>query len=91
MSSERENEFDALMEKLVEEYMEHELEYPNWQNAENLSFVFTYKKTLNLVKLSENLVKKSSILSKLTVGLLITGLGMIGLAIWQLVVLSQVR
>ncbi|MBI2832370.1 MAG: hypothetical protein HYX79_08955 [Chloroflexi bacterium] len=89
MSSEREKEFDSIMEKLVEEYMARELKNATWNNVENLSFVFTYKKTLNLVRLSENLVKQSSRLSWLTVGLLFTSLGMIALAIAQLVVLSQ--
>lgn len=89
MLSEREKEFDSIMEQLVEEYMAHELKNATWDNVENLSFVFTYKKTLNLVILSENLVKQSSRLSWLTVGLLFTSLGMIALAIAQLVVLSR--
>lgn len=39
---------------------------------------------------SENLVKHSKHLTWLTIALLVAALGMIGLAIWQSVVLSQV-
>ncbi len=36
MSSEREKEFDSIMEKLVEEYMASELNNATWGNVENL-------------------------------------------------------
>lgn len=77
------------MKKLAEEYLARQLKNASQADAENLSLVFTYKNTLNLVRLSENLVRQSSRLSWLTIGLLFTSLGMIGLAIVQLVMLSQ--
>ena len=90
LSEEQEKEINAKMDSLADEYMKREIPNATWDNVENLSFAFTYKKTANLVKLSENLVKQSSRLTKLTWALFVTALGMIGLAIWQLLVLFQV-
>ncbi len=87
MSNEREKEYDSLMDKLAEEYLARELKNATGANAENLSFVYTYKNTLNLVRLSENLVKQSSMLSWLTKVLIVTSVGMFVLAIAQLKVM----
>ena len=72
LSEEEEKEINAKMDSLADEYMKREIPNATWDNAENLSFVFTYKKTANLVKLSENLVKHSKrlgILTKVLIGL----------------------
>ena len=55
MSSELEKVLDSTMKKLVEEYMEKNLKKATSDMVENLALVFTYKKTLNLVKHSKTL------------------------------------
>ena len=62
-----EEEIDDKMVRLADEYMKREIENATWDNAENLSLVFTYKKTANLVKLSENLAKHSERLTRWTI------------------------
>ncbi|MFC2056239.1 hypothetical protein ACFLTO_01565 [Chloroflexota bacterium] len=51
----------------------------------DMSLIFTYKKTLQLVKYTKNLVEHSSHLTWLTVWLALTASAMTGVAIIQLV------
>ena len=69
LSEEEEKEFFDKMDSIADKYMREEMQKPPEErgDAENLSFVFTYKKTANLVKLSENLVKYSRDLTKWTI------------------------
>ena len=84
MLSEKEEEYNAKMDRIADEYMEKAMEQASWSDAENLSFVFTYKKTVNLVKYSENLLKSSEILNKWTKILAGTAVAMIIIAVVQI-------
>ena len=85
LSEEEEKEINAKMDSLADEYMKRETLNATWDNAENLSFVFTYKKTANLVKLSENLVKHSKSLTRWTIVIAVTTLALIFSTITQIV------
>ena len=85
MSSEQEKESDSIMEKLVEDYMARKLKNATWDDVENLSFAFTYKKTANLVKLSENLVKHSKRLTCWTIVIAIFTIVLGASTIWSIV------
>ena len=94
MISEEEEKLNAKMDSLADEYMKREIPNADWQHTENLSLVFTYKKTANLVKLSESLVKHSvdlvkysKDLSKLTIALYIMTAAMVILGIEQALML----
>ena len=69
LSEEEEKELNAKYDSIADEYMKKEMQKPPEKrgDAENLSMVFTYKKTANLVKLSENLVKHSRALTIWTI------------------------
>ncbi len=85
MDSEKEKEIEAKMESLADEYLEREIEGTVWSDVENLTFVFTYKKTANLVKLSENLVKHSKALTRWTVVIAIFTIVLAASTIWSMV------
>ena len=91
LSEEEEKEINAKMDSLADEYLRREIPNTTWDNVENLSFVFTYKKTANLVKLSENLIKHSKTLNRWTKIMAFAALGMILLAIAQLIVLIVLK
>ena len=59
MLSEEEKELKIKMDRLVNERLEKALSNLEKSDPENLSLVFTYKNTANLVKLSENLVRST--------------------------------
>ncbi len=84
MSSEQDKLFDAAMERRVNEYLGRELQDAN-TDPENLSLVFTYKNTSNLVKLSENLVEHSETLSRWTKIIAFTSIALIIFAITQII------
>ncbi len=48
LSDEQEKEINTKMDSLADEYLQREIKNATWDNVENLSFVFTYKKTANL-------------------------------------------
>ena len=85
MLSEEEKEINAKMDSLADEYMKREIPNATSNNVENLSFVFTYKKTANLVKLSENLVEHSKTLSRWTKIIAFTSIALIIFAIAQII------
>jgi len=85
MDSEKEKEINAKMESLADEYLEREIKNATWDNVENLTFVFTYKKTANLVKLSENLVKHSKRLTWWTIVVAIFTIVLGASTIWSIV------
>ncbi len=91
MLSEEEQEINAKMDSLADEYLRREVPNTTWDNAENLSFVFTYKKTANLVKLSENLVKHSKILNTWTKVIAFTSIALILFTIAQIVLVVLLR
>lgn len=66
----------AKVEDLVNEYLKKELIDREKPSVENVSIVLGYKNTVNLVKHSETL-------TKLTIGLIVLGIGMIVLAMQQ--------
>jgi len=70
LSEEEEKEINAKMDSLADEYMKREIPKATWNNVENLSFVFTYKKTANLVKATKKLNRSTNFLLVVTVLLL---------------------
>ncbi|MBA7614519.1 hypothetical protein ES703_21785 [subsurface metagenome] len=64
LSEEQEKEIYTKMEDAVNLYLIDELIKKKNISIENVSLVFSYMNTNNLVKLSENLVKQSSRLTK---------------------------
>ena len=87
LSEEEEKELYAKMDSIADEYMKEEIKNATSYNAENLSFVFTYKKTANLVKLSENLVKHSENLNKWTKAIAGISAALIVFAMAQIIVI----
>ncbi len=85
MLSEEEKEINAKMDSLADEYMKREIKNATWDIAENLSLVFTYKKTANLVKLSENLAKHSKSLTCWTIVIGISTILLFISAVMQLI------
>ena len=90
MLSEEEKELKIKMDRLANECLERalnnldnpELEKPD---VDNLSLVFTYKNTANLVKLSENLVKHSKRLTCWTIVIAIFTIVLGASTIWSIV------
>ena len=77
LSKDKEKKAAAIFERVIDEYVEKNvINATGHLSAENLSIVFGYKNT-------ENLVKHSKMLSGLTIGLIVIGLGMIVLAMQQ--------
>ncbi len=87
MDSEQEREIDAKMEVIADEYMVREVLHGNSDSAENLSLVFTYKKTANLVRISENLVRSTDRLKYWTIAIAVLTFVMICTTIVNIVVL----
>lgn len=81
--SETEIESAKRVIKLIKEMLEFSRDSTTVASAQEIISGLTYLS-------SENLVKHSKHLTWLTIALLVAALGMIGLAIWQSVVLSQV-
>jgi len=77
MLSEEEKELNAKMDSLADEYMKREIPKATWANAENLSLVLTYKKTANLVKHSENLIKWTKVIAGTSVALIVFAIAQI--------------
>ena len=85
MDSEKEKEINDKMERLADEYLEKEIKNATRDYVENLTLVFTYKKTANLVKLSENLVKHSKRLTCWTIVIAIFTIVLGASTIWSIV------
>ena len=91
MQSEEEKELEIKMDKLANERLEralNNLDNPNIEepDPENLSLVFTYKNTANLVKLSENLVRSTDKLKCWTIAIAVLTFVMICTTIANIVV-----
>ncbi len=82
LSKKEEKQMYTKMDNLINEYLRKELIEREKPSVENVSIVLGYKNTVNLVK-------HSNTLTWLTAALALTALGMIGLAIAQLVVLLR--
>ena len=54
-----EEEINTKMDSLADEYMQTQIPNAKVGNFENLSIAFTYRQTVKLVKLSENLVRST--------------------------------
>ena len=80
LSKDQEKAASDRFEQALDEYMKKDVINSKEDNPENWCIVFGYKNT-------ENLVKHSRTLTGLTMGLIVLGLGMISLAIVQLVLL----
>ena len=87
LTEEEEKEFFDKMDNIAGKYIREELQKPPMErgDAENLSFVFTYKQTAKLVKLSESLVKHSKSLTCWTIVIAVTTLALIFSTITQIV------
>ncbi|GAI76307.1 unnamed protein product, partial [marine sediment metagenome] len=73
LSKDKEKKAAAIFERVLDEYVKKNVINATEHSAENLSIVFGYKNT-------ENLVKHSKTLTGLTIGLIMLGVGMIALA-----------
>ena len=87
LSEEEEKEFSDILDDSVDKYARDVIQVKpkDRPDAENLSFVFTYKNTANLVKLSENLVKHSKRLTCWTIVIAITTLALVFSTITQII------
>ncbi|MFC1912660.1 hypothetical protein ACFLX7_00460 [Chloroflexota bacterium] len=83
LSKEEKKVFSEIMDGIVEKYIRAELLKPPEArgDAENLSFVFTYINT-------KNLVKHSNTLSNWTIVIACTSVALIALAIAQIIMFS---
>ena len=93
MQSEEEKELEIKMDKLANKRLERALNNLDNLNTEepdpdNLSLVFTYKNTANLVKLSENLVRSTDKLKCWTIAIAVLTLVMICTTIANIVVVA---
>ena len=85
LSKDQEKKAAAIFERVIDEYVEKNVINTTEHSAENLSFVFGYKNTENLVKLSENLVEHSKTLSRWTKIIAFTSIALIIFAIAQII------
>ncbi len=88
MQSEEEKELEIKMDELANKRLERALNNLNIEepDSENLSLVFTYKNTANLVKLSENLVRSTDKLKCWTIAIAVLTFVMICTTIANIVV-----
>ncbi len=86
MLGEEEKELKIKMDRLVNERLEKALSDLEKPDAENLSLVFTYKNTANLVKLSENLVRSTDKLKCWTIAIAVLTFFMILTTIANIVI-----
>ena len=77
LSEEEEKEINTKMDSLADKYMKNNIPEADVDQFENLAIAFTYKQTVNLVKLSENLVRSTDRLKCWTIAIAVLTFSMI--------------
>ena len=83
-----EKEIKTKMDSLADAYMEKHIPNATVNQFENLAIAFTYKQTVNLVKLSENLVGSTDKLKCWTIAIAVLTFVMICTTIANIVAVA---